>query len=54
VLSTLAIDPDNPTMEKQVSAIKVAVKCYLVVGFLLGYRRVRYGPLIEQISNKFL
>jgi hypothetical protein len=54
VLPTLAANSDNPTMDKQASAIKAAGERYLAVAFLLGSDRVRYGTLVEEISNKFL
>ncbi len=53
-LMAIAVDIDIPTPAEQVRSVQRATERYLLVAFLLGADRVRYGTLIKEIENEFL
>jgi hypothetical protein len=54
ILTTTAVDVNNPTNEERIAATNAATQRYLAVALLLGADRTRFGTLIEEIENEFL
>jgi hypothetical protein len=54
ILTTTAVDANNPTKAKTAEAVATATQQHLAVAFLLGADKLRCSTFIEEIENEFL